>query len=151
MKSLPNQAAFELVCQLLAEGREVILRVEGESMLPFFRSGCRIRILPIRNDELKPGHIVLGRTVSGHFVIHRILHIDAENILLQGDGNLRVTENIPRERIYGYVACNRLHRLLARLWRGLGSLRRYPLWLIKRFDRPALAPRPDTSQKNRPE
>lgn len=135
MKSLPNQAAFELVCRLLAEGREVILRVEGESMLPFFRSGCRIRIRPIREDDLKPGRVVLGQTVSGHFVVHRILRTGSANVLLQGDGNLRATENIPRERIYGCVACSRLHLLLAHLWRGLGPLRRYPLRLIKRFVR----------------
>lgn len=133
MKTLPNQTAFEMVRQLLTEGREVSVRVEGQSMLPFFRSGTRIRIRPLRPDDLQTGRVVLAQTDSGPFVVHRIVGITSRRILLQGDGNLRGTESIPRGRICGAVSCSPLHLFLARLWRRLGPLRRYPLWLLRRL------------------
>ncbi len=136
MKTLPNQPAFELIRQLLAEGRDVSIRVEGQSMLPFFRSGERIRIRSLHSGDLQPGQVVLGQTASGHFVIHRILQVTEQSVLLQGDGNLRNREMIPCERICGIVPCSRVHRLLARIWRGLGPLRRYPLWLLRHLARP---------------
>ena len=133
MKTLPNRPAFRMIRQLLAEGREVSVRVEGESMLPFFRSGQRIRLRPLRNGDLRCGHVVLGQTDAGSFVIHRVRRIGAERIILQGDGNPVGSESIPRGRIYGAVACSPLHLLLGRLWMGLGSFRKYPLWLLKRY------------------
>lgn len=132
MQITPHQPGFELLRDLLAEGREVTVRIEGQSMLPFFRSGARIRLHPIRPDDLQRGHVVLGQTDAGRFVIHRILHVGTERITLQGDGNPVGTESIPRGRIYGAVACSPLHLLSGRLWMRLGSLRRYPLWLLKR-------------------
>ena len=132
MQITSHQAGFELLRELLAEGREVTVRIEGRSMLPFFRSGARIRLHPIRPDDLQRGHVVLGQTDAGSFVIHRVRRIGAERIILQGDGNPFGTESIPRGRIYGAVACSPLHLLLGRLWMGLGSFRKYPLWLLKR-------------------
>lgn len=132
MQITSHQAGFELLRELLAEGREVTVRIEGRSMLPFFRSGARIRLHPIRPDDLQRGHVVLGQTDAGSFVIHRVRRIGAERIILQGDGNPVGTESIPRGRIYGAVACSPLHLLLGRLWMRLGSFRKYPLWLLKR-------------------
>lgn len=132
MRITPHQAGFRLLRDLLCEGREVTVRIDGQSMLPFFRSGARIRLHPIRPDDLQRGHIVLGETDTGHFVVHRIRRVDNDRILLQGDGNPVGTESVLRKRIYGAVACGPLHLLLARLWMRLGSLRKYPLWLLKR-------------------
>ncbi|WP_308501408.1 S24/S26 family peptidase [uncultured Alistipes sp.] len=130
-----NPLLFGLVCELLREGREVTVRVEGESMLPLFRSGSRIRIHPLRPEELRRGSVVLGETDSGHFVIHRIVAVDGPVILLQGDGNLIRREALPRERIHGAVDCSPLRQLLARIWCALGPLRRYPLQLLRKVDR----------------
>lgn len=74
-----NPLLFSLVCELLREGREVTVRVEGESMLPLFRSGSRIRIHSLRPEELRRGSVVLGETDSGHFVIHRIVQLMARS------------------------------------------------------------------------
>lgn len=132
MQIITHQAGFELLRDLLVEGREVTVRIEGRSMLPFFRSGTRIRLHPIRPDDLQRGHVVLGQTDAGGFVIHRIRRVGAERITLQGDGNPVGTESIPRGRIYGAVACSPLHLLLARLWMRLGTFRKYPLEMLKR-------------------
>lgn len=134
-KTAPNPPFFGLVRDLLREGREITVQVDGESMLPFFRSGSRIRIHPLHTGDLRPGHVVLGETDSGRFVIHRIIGIGAGYVRLQGDGNLLATETIPCERICGAVTCRPVHLLLARLWRALGPLRRYPLRILKRCSR----------------
>lgn len=133
MKTLPNRPAFRMIRQLLAEGREVSVRVEGESMLPFFRSGERIRLRPLRNGDLRRGHVVLAETDSGQFVIHRIAQVGNTRVLLRGDGNPFGRESVPRERICGTVECTPLHLLLARIWMLLGPLRCYPLRLLRRI------------------
>ena len=133
MQITSHQAGFELLRDLLREGREVTVRIEGRSMLPFFRSGARIRLHPIRPDDLQRGHVVLAETDSGQFVIHRIAQVGSTRILLRGDGNPFGRESVPRERICGTVECTPLHLLLARIWMLLGPLRCYPLRLLRRI------------------
>ena len=135
MKKIDHKTAFGVVRDLLLEGREVTIRVEGRSMLPFFRSGSRIRLRPIRPEDLRRGQVVFGETDFGNFVVHRILRVGDRRIILQGDGNPVGMECILRERLYGSVACSVPHLLLARLWMRMGRLRKYPLRLLKKFDR----------------
>ena len=115
--------------------RTVPNRVLGQSMLPFFRSGSRITLRPLREGDLRRGHVVLGETDNGHFVVHRILTVCDERVTLLGDGNTVGTETIPRERIYGIVDCGRLHLWLAERWMRLRPLRRYPLAILRRICR----------------
>lgn len=131
-----NTTAFSLVRDLLKEGQQVRVCVQGQSMLPFFRSGSTILLRPVRPEELLVrGQVVLGETDAGTFVVHRIYRVDAATVTLLGDGNVAGTERIPRQRIYGTVACGRLHLLLARLWMRMRPVRKYPLWFLKRICR----------------
>lgn len=130
-----NTAAFGLVRDLLKEGEAVSVRVQGQSMLPFFQSGSKIRLRPIRSADFVRGHVVLGETDSGTFVVHRICRVGTDSIVLLGDGNVIGTETIPRERIYGIVECGRLHLFAARIWMQLRPLRKYPLWFLRRICR----------------
>ena len=120
-RTVPNRMLFAETRDQLLAGREVVVRVLGQSMLPFFRSGS--------------GHVVLGETDNGHFVVHRILTVCDERVTLLGDGNTVGTETIPRERIYGIVDCGRLHLWLAERWMRLRPLRRYPLAILRRICR----------------
>ena len=108
-RTVPNRMLFAETRDQLLAGREVVVRVLGQSMLPFFRSGSRITLRPLREGDLRRGHVVLGETDNGHFVVHRILTVGDERVTLLGDGNTVGTETIPRERIYGIVDCGRLH------------------------------------------
>ncbi len=130
-----NTTVFGFVRDLLSEGQAVDVRVMGQSMLPFFRSGSRIRLRPVRPGDLVRGHVVLGETEAGNFVVHRIVRVGASHIVLLGDGNVAGTETIPRERIYGIVDCGRLHLLLARIWLWMRPVRKYPLWFLRRICR----------------
>lgn len=130
-----NPVAFGLVRDLLREGGQVSVRVQGQSMLPFFRSGGKILLRPVLPRDLIPGHVVLGETDAGRFVVHRILRVERDRIVLLGDGNVIGEETIARERIYGIVDCSRLHLLLARIWLWMRPVRKYPLWIMRRVCR----------------
>ena len=105
MRTCSNIGAFSLARELLHEGQSVDVCVRGQSMLPFFRSGSVIRLRPLRPGDLRRGNVVLGETDGGHFVVHRILRVDAEVVTLLGDGNVAGTERIAAERIHGIVGC----------------------------------------------
>ena len=70
-KTVANRIAFAQTRDLLLEGQNVRICVQGQSMLPFFRSGSRITLRPLREGDLRRGHVVLGETDNGHFVVHR--------------------------------------------------------------------------------
>ena len=135
MRTCSNIGAFSLARELLHEGQSVDVCVRGQSMLPFFRSGSVIRLRPLRPGDLRRGNVVLGETDGGHFVVHRILRVDAEAVTLLGDGNVAGTERIAAERIHGIVDCGALHLALARVWLWLRPVRKYPLWVLRRVCR----------------
>ena len=117
------------------------LEVPGVTLSAFIRtaleqkSGSRIRLRPVRPGDLVRGHVVLGETDAGTFVVHRIIRVEASHIVLLGDGNVAGTETIPRERIYGIVDCGPLHLQLARIWLWMRPVRKYPLWILRKICR----------------
>ena len=133
-KTVANRIAFAQTRDLLLEGQNVRICVQGQSMLPFFRSGSRITLRPLREGDLRRGHVVLGETDNGHFVVHRILTVGDERVTLLGDGNT-VAETMPPAKVYGVVDCSVIHRVLARVWLWLRPVRRYPLWVLRRICR----------------
>jgi len=60
----------------------------GESMLPLFRPGDRIRFVPCRAEEVRRGDVILftpqGRDER---VVHRVVSIDIHGIRTRGDAN----------------------------------------------------------------
>ena len=108
-KTVANRIAFAQTRDLLLEGQNVRICVQGQSMLPFFRSGSVITLRPLRHEDLRRGAVVMAETVQGNFVVHRIIQATPEEVTLLGDGNL-TTETMP-------------------------PVRRYPLWVLRRICR----------------
>ncbi len=131
MKTLRNDEFFALARETLLEGKKVRIRVQGNSMLPFFRSDTAIVLRPIRTDDIRWGSVVLAETPQGSFVVHRILRIEEDFVTLMGDGNLIGRETVTRDKIYGIVDCGVFHRAKARLWGWLLPVRRYLLPLFR--------------------
>ena len=71
-KTVANRIAFAQTRDLLLEGQNVRICVQGQSMLPFFRSGSVITLRPLRHEDLRRGAVVMAETVQGNFVVHRI-------------------------------------------------------------------------------
>lgn len=85
---------------MLNEGNEVILGTRGYSMLPFIiggRDSVRLR----RCSCYAIGDVVLAEIAPNHYVLHRIVSIEGDNVTLSGDGNLNGTEHCSIINIVG--------------------------------------------------
>lgn len=86
---IANSVLLPEIVSLLNEGHTVTLRLRGFSMRPFLEDG-RDKALLTKAVNPKEGDPVLAEIESKHFVLHRIIRIDGENVILRGDGNLGV-------------------------------------------------------------
>ena len=84
---MANSIFLPQVVQLLEEGHTATLPLRGRSMRPFLEDGRDKALLKIV-QPVKIGDAVLAEISKGHFVLHRIIGIEGENVTLRGDGNL---------------------------------------------------------------
>lgn len=95
---------LENIERLIAVGESFELRVTGFSMLPLLGYGNDTiivrRTTPTEGIERR---IAMFRERDGHIVVHRVQSIKDGIVTLKGDGNIRGTEQCPRERIIGVV------------------------------------------------
>ena len=101
----------------------------------------RVQLAPW--TALAVGDAVLAEIAPGHFVLHRIIKIEGEQLTLMGDGNIRGTEQCTVNDVCGlvlqYIRPNghilqaddpRLKRQI-KLWRRLLPIRRLLLFIYK--------------------
>lgn len=140
-KELPNDAWLGEVSQMLREDKPYAIYVKGYSMRPFIEH-MRDRVFLEKRDTYHVGDAVLAQIAPGHYVLHRIIEKQGDNITLQGDGNIRGVEQCLEQDISGVVtAYIRPHRTISaddatlvrriRLWRRLRPIRRYLLFIYK--------------------
>lgn len=134
---MPNDILLAQAGNFLQEGREVILKAKGDSMLPFIRSG-RDSVALRRCDEPQVGDIVLVK-LSDRYVMHRVIAKDGQTYTMMGDGNIRGTESFRQEDVLGKVT-----RIIrpdgreiipgnGRIWRMLLPIRRWLLAFYRRI------------------
>ena len=136
---LPNNVMLDEVSRLLQEGREVVMMPKGNSMRPFIRGEVdQVRLQ--RSDELKVGDIVLAY-FNEHYVLHRIIAIDGDEVTLMGDGNLQGIEQVQKSDVSGVVveiiAPDGKKRKPTRgyVWRKLLPIRKYLLKFYRKWNR----------------
>lgn len=151
---IDNDTLFENVIHLMREGREVIIPVKGYSMNPLIRQDKDLVILEgVENGtpsssgmikRVRPYDIVLFR-YNNKFILHRILSIDGNNVIIQGDGNIQGVEKCKLENIYGRatkILINGKKELdpyskrsirLFKIWKFLSPIRRYILGVYRRL------------------
>lgn len=131
-RTIANRELFAIVRDTLLEGKTVRVAVNGQSMLPFFRSGSTITLRPVREEDIRKYGVVMAD--AGHaFVVHRIIDVKGDAVTLLGDGNIYGTEQVSRDKIYGVVDCSALHIFLAKIWLWLRPVRRFPLAIFRRI------------------
>lgn len=131
IRTISNREIFAIARDTLLEGSTVRIAVNGESMLPFFRSGSTILLRPVHEEDIRKYNVVMAD--AGHaFVVHRIVKVDDNKITLLGDGNIYGTESVSRDKIYGVVDCSALHLFFAKIWLWLRPVRRFPLAIFRR-------------------
>ena len=87
-RELPNDAWLGEVSQMLREGKPYAIYVKGYSMRPFIEH-TRDRVFLEKRDTYNIGDAVLAQIAPGHYVLHRIIEKQGDNLTLQGDGNLK--------------------------------------------------------------
>ena len=141
MKTIANDTFFFCVEAELAEGRPVRFRLKGNSMYPLLRNG-KDSVIPEKCnlDTLKPMDVVLFR-YKGNHVLHRILRIENNQLLIQGDGSFVAKEQCTVDDVVGKVVqvCRPSGKVLSvnswqwrlpsRLWRLSNPLRVFLLRL----------------------
>ena len=84
---MPNAVLLPEIVRLLDEGHTVTLRLRGHSMRPFLEDG-RDKALLTKAIHPKKGDPVLAEIGPKHYVLHRIIAIEGNQVTLRGDGNL---------------------------------------------------------------
>ena len=138
---LPNDAWLGEVSQMLNEGKPYAIYVKGYSMRPFIEH-TRDRVFLEKRDTYNVGDAVLAQIAPGHYVLHRIIEKEGDNLTLQGDGNVKGVELCKEQDVSGVVTQYiRPHRIIQaddpklirriKLWRKLRPIRRYLLFIYK--------------------
>ena len=97
----PNAILLPEIVKMLNEGHTVTLRLKGFSMRPFLEDG-RDKALLTKPVDPKVGDPVLAEVGPKHFVLHRIISIQGDDVVLRGDGNLG-TEQCKLKDVQGAV------------------------------------------------
>lgn len=78
---------FLAIGELLAENKQAVFTITGNSMWPFLAHGRDQVIIEKCNiAEIKKGDIVLFRTIYGNYILHRITKIMNHRFESTGDG-----------------------------------------------------------------
>lgn len=148
---IPNAVLLPEVVRLLNEGHTVTIGLKGFSMRPFLEDG-RDKALITKARNIKKGNAVLAEVSPRHYVLHRIVKIEGDNVTLRGDGNLG-TEHCKLEDVKGFVI--EFYRkgrtkpdktngwkwtIYSAIWCSLFPIRRYLLAFYRRIWIPLFGP-----------
>ena len=144
---IANDILIPELARLLAEGKEVRFTPSGVSMRPFIEGDRDSVVLSPIVGQPRVGDILLVQIENNSqfsilhsqfstptYVLHRLIRIEGETFVLQGDGNLMGEETCTREGLIGRVTAiespsgRRKPLTRGRLWHFLFPLRR---WLLK--------------------
>lgn len=135
---LENDILIPELARLLAKGKEVRFTPSGVSMRPYIEGDRDSVVLAQLNRAPRVGDILLAQveTLCGNktYVLHRLVRMEGNELILQGDGNLAGEEHCNASDVIGRVIRienPRGHRKLltrGRLWYALRPVRK---WLLK--------------------
>lgn len=94
---LNNELYFALVESQLEEGRGVKLTLRGRSMYPTLHEGDTLMLEPLAGKKPVLGDVYLFRC-GGMHLLHRLIAIDENGCLFQGDNNY-TTEHVRKEDV----------------------------------------------------
>ena len=102
--SIPNDILIPEVRRLLDEGNEVVLKTKGGSMLPAsVADRDSVRLVKASFGTSQKGDIVLAEVQERRYVLHRVIEKRGGQLILRGDGNLRLTEVCMPDQLIGVV------------------------------------------------
>lgn len=142
-----NNLIIDNIEQLVERGESFEMVVTGYSMLPLLGYG-RDRIILHRTTDTEDimRRAAMFRMADRRIIVHRVIRIENGVVTLQGDGNLKQTEQCRRSDIIGVVdnvirqngrrvSCtSRWWRIREWIWLGQPYIvRRYALAIMRRW------------------
>jgi len=120
---VPSEALFKLVAEYMCNGKEVIIRVRGNSMYPLMRSNVdRIRLRASSFELAKKRDIVLIRRDNGAYILHRVCKKERDFFYMIGDN---------QTEIEGPLHPDQLLAIVTEVYRGTHTIRRGSfLWIF---------------------
>ncbi|MDR6733866.1 S24/S26 family peptidase [Sphingobacterium sp. 2149] len=136
-KIVSNADYFAEVQRMLQEGKEVRIRIKGQSMRPFIDDGDTVMLRAYRGQPLPLGSNILAKD-KGKFVFHRLVAKRKGEYLLAGDGNLALHEYIAESDIIAvaymhYPKDSEAAIAIHRPWPRLRGLAWYHTRLLRRI------------------
>ena len=108
-----TEELMELLPGVLEAGGTLPLVITGSSMAPFLIHGRDTVYLEKIRRPVKPGDMVLYRSVSGELLLHRICGMDDRGFSLVGDAQMHIDSGVKQEQMLAVVtAVNRKGKLL---------------------------------------
>ena len=144
--TINKEQMYEEISKLIAEGNTVTITAAGYSMNPgIMHLRDQVTLGPWTDSDIRPGTVALVRDIRGNIVLHRIIRRKGNNILLEGDGNIRQQEKATLDDVAGimhsitrknriFTSKNLLWRIYSWAWVALRPLRRYPLAIWRRLN-----------------
>lgn len=140
---LTNSTFIPALIKMLEEGHTATIPLKGNSMRPFLQNGRDKAELVLADGEFEVGDVVLAEISEGHFVLHRIVAIDNEDITLLGDGNLTneycLKSDVKAKAVKFFrkgsdkpeYLTDKKWKTYSLLWMKLYPIRRYLLFIFK--------------------
>ena len=138
------KAYISTLCELVNEGKEVVLNITGSSMSPLLIHQRDAVMLSKIQTPPKRGDIVLFQREDGSYVVHRVRKVSDEGYYMIGDGQTVTEGPVPNERLRAIVTKVRrkgqwIERndlkwwLFASFWLWIVPLRPFMVRLIRLF------------------
>ncbi len=125
-----SEVLISEVQRFIDGGQCVILPVSGNSMLPFIVGDKdKVEFCP-PPPVLQRGDVVMAKVDGGYYVVHRIVHIDGNQLILEGDGNLGFQEHCHRNDVVakGIAVVKPIGR--KRSLTSPSARRRWHIWMV---------------------
>lgn len=142
---ISSEAMFSLMDEIIQEGLQFSFTVTGMSMWPFLCHGRDQAIVEaVEKTDLKIGDVVLLKTMTGKYLLHRITSMDEKGFETTGDGNIfrdgRFSYDCIKARMVSCIrdgkniSCNsKSWKLCANVWMALYPCRKYIFAIWKRI------------------
>jgi len=139
-----NAQLLPEIIKLLEEGHSVTLQLRGFSMRPFLEDK-RDKALLVKAANVKVGDPVLAEVSPRHYVLHRIIKIEGNQVTLRGDGNLGIETCLladVKASVVGFYRKGRKSldrtdakkwKIYSAIWTRLFPIRRYLLAAYRRI------------------
>ena len=101
MKVIDTREYVSVLKQLTDEGREVSMRIAGNSMAPFLIRDTIFFRKP--EAKLKKGDMVFFKRRNGQYIMHRIHHVKPDGYYIVGDAQCMIEGPVEEEQIFAVV------------------------------------------------